>query len=56
MCHRKVYIAPFPPPVDIPIPGVEPVSPTLAGQFFTTEPPGKLHIDSTFLFKQKSKV
>ena len=27
--------------VDPPRPGIEPVSPTLAGRFFTTEPPGK---------------
>ena len=32
---------PFPPPGDLPIPGIEPVSPAspaLAGRFFTTEP------------------
>ena len=33
---------PFPPPGDLPHPGIEPMSPTLAGGFFTTEPPGKL--------------
>ena len=27
---------------DLPGSGIEPVSPTLAGGFFTTEPPGKL--------------
>ena len=35
---------PFPSPGDLPDPGTEPVSllsPTLAGGFFTTEPPGK---------------
>ena len=32
---------PFPPPGDLPNLGVEPVSPALAGEFFTTEPPGK---------------
>ena len=26
---------------DLPDPGIEPVSPALAGGFFTTEPPGK---------------
>ena len=34
---------PFPPPGDLPDPGVEPMSPmspVLAGRFFTTEPPG----------------
>ena len=28
-------------PGDLPNPGIEPVSPALAGGFFTTEPPGK---------------
>ena len=32
---------PFPPPGDLPDPGIEPESPALAGRFFTTEPPGK---------------
>ena len=32
---------PFPPPRDLPDPGIEPTSPALAGRFFTTEPPGK---------------
>ena len=32
---------PFPPPGDIPDPGIKPVSPALAGRFFTTEPPRK---------------
>ena len=38
---------PCPPPGDLPDPGIEfisPVSPALAGQFFTTVPPGKLSI------------
>ena len=30
----------FPSPGDLPDPGMEPVSPALAGRFFTTEPPG----------------
>ena len=29
----------FPPPGDLPNPGIEPISPTLTGRFFTTEPP-----------------
>ena len=33
---------PFPPPGDLPDPGIEPVSPILADGFFTTETPGKL--------------
>ena len=32
---------PCPPPEDLPDPGMEPASPTLAGRFFTTEPPSK---------------
>ena len=32
---------PFPPPGDLPNPGLEPMSAALAGGFFTTEPPGK---------------
>ena len=32
---------PFPPPGDLPNTGIKPVSPALAGRFFTTEPPGK---------------
>ena len=31
----------FPSPGDHSIPGIKPVSPALAGGFFTTEPPGK---------------
>ena len=32
---------PCPPPKDLPDPGIKTVSPTSAGGFFTTEPPGK---------------
>ena len=40
---RQEYCSglPFPPPGDLPDPGIEPASPALAGGFFTTEPPGK---------------
>jgi len=31
----------FPSPGDLPDPGNKPMSPALAGEFFTTEPPGK---------------
>ena len=31
---------PFPSPGDLPDPGIKPMSPALAGRFFTTEPPG----------------
>ena len=42
-CPRQEYWSglPFPPPVDLSHPGTQPVSPTLAVRFFTTEPPGK---------------
>ena len=42
---RKEYWSelPFPSPGNLPDPGIEPMSPALAGGFFTTEPPGKLH-------------
>ena len=33
---------PLPSPGNLPDPGMEPVSPALAGGLFTTEPPGKL--------------
>ena len=33
---------PFPSPGDLPNPWIKPMSPALAGRFFTTEPPGKL--------------
>ena len=32
---------PFPPPGDLPNPGIEPVPPALAGRYFTAEPSGK---------------
>jgi len=35
---------PFPPPGDLPNPGIKPMSPALAGGFFTTELLGKLSI------------
>ena len=33
---------PFPSPEDLSNPGIESMSPVLAGGFFTTEPPGKI--------------
>ena len=36
---------PFPPPGDLPDSGIEPISPALAGKFFTTEPPGKPKVE-----------
>ena len=32
---------PFPPPADLPNSGIKPMSPALAGRYFTTEPSGK---------------
>ena len=47
---------PFPPPGNLPYPGIKPVSPmspALVGGFFTTEPPGNPHLgralSATFL-------
>ena len=34
---------PFPPPGDLPDPGIKPLSPAPVGGFFTTEPPGNPH-------------
>ena len=38
---------PFPSPGHVPDPGIEPLSPVLAGRFFITEPPGKSNNDIT---------
>ena len=46
---------PFPTPGDLPDPGIKPVSlvlPTLAGGFFTTEPPGKCPLTLRVDFSQ----
>ena len=40
----------FPPPGDPSDLGIEPLSPTFVGGFFTTEPPGKPHLDHNPLF------
>ena len=42
---------PFPPPGDLPNPGIEPMSPALAGGFFTPELPGKPKNTSAGLLK-----
>ena len=39
----------FPSPGDLPNPGIELASPTLAGRFFTTERPGKPIPETTIL-------
>ena len=46
---------PFPPPGDLPDPGIEPVTPAVAGRFLTTEPPGTpCHWDSYWLILMNS--
>ena len=40
---------PFPSPGDLPNQGMEPVSPGLAGRFFTTQPPGKPITNSKYV-------
>ena len=40
---------PFPPPGDLPDPGIEPASSALAGGFFTPEPAGELPVEADSL-------
>ena len=40
--QARILEWPFPSPGDLLNPGIKPMSPALAGGFFTTEPPGKL--------------
>ena len=49
---RQEYwsVFPFPSPRSLPDPGTKPVSPALAGKFFTTEPPGKPLCPHSFAF------
>ena len=58
-CSRQEYWSglPFPPPGDLPYPGIEPTSPALAGEFFTTEPLEKpFNVMSPFKFKTLSTL
>ena len=41
--------SPFPSPGDLPDPGIQPMSPSLEGGFFTAEPPGKPKVLKTEL-------
>ena len=41
---------------DHPNPGTEPMSPALADEFFTTEPPGKPMYDSTHAISTQNKI
>ena len=54
---RQEYLSglSFPSPGDLPDPGIEPESPAFAGEFFTTEPPGKPKISTTCQFFKKIK-
>ena len=47
---------PFPPPGALPDPGVKPLSPALAGRFFTIEPPGKPKEDIQMARKTHEKM
>ena len=50
---------PFSSPGDLPRSGIEPMSPALAGRFFTHEPPGKVLVNygkMNLLLKNKIKV
>ena len=40
----------FPSLEDLPKPGIKPVSPALAGEFYTTESPGKCHVSCSVQF------
>ena len=50
---RQEYwsVLPLSSPGDLPKPGIEPMSPALAGGFFTTEPPGKPSFVDIFVIK-----
>ena len=47
---RQEYCSrlPFPPPRDLPDPGIKPASPALAGGFFTIEPAGRFTMPTFF--------
>ena len=47
---------PFPSPGDLPDPAIEPLSPALAGGFFTTEPRGKLFLEVCCVLSRFSRV
>ena len=42
---RRLEWLPFPSPGDLPDPGIKPMSPALAGRFFTSEPPAKPRVE-----------
>ena len=47
---------PFPPTGDLPHPGIELVSPALAGGFFTAEPPGNPQVSKADIYNKSSIV
>ena len=59
-CRQEHWTGlPFPPPRYLPNPRIQPmspVSPALAGGFFTTEPPGKSHADCTEVHKKMLNI
>ena len=51
LLHKLSLVGlPFPSPRDVPDPGIKPVSPALAGGFFTTEPQGKPHLYILYIY------
>jgi len=47
---------PFPSPGDLPDPGIKPISPALAGRFFTAEPLGKPIVVTTLMSLEMNKT
>ena len=55
---KQEYLSglPFPSPGDLPHPGIEPMSPALAGGFFITEQPGKPTLGGNFWESRDSQT
>ena len=55
--HRQEYwsVQPFPSPGNLPDPRIKPVSPALAGGFFTTEPTVKPKVEVTVPILEASR-
>ena len=47
---------PFPSPGDLPDRGIKPLSPALAGRFFTTKPSGKPVMEYCSVIKQNNEI
>ena len=56
--HRQEYWSglPFPPPGDLPDPGMEPISPALAGRFLTSKPPGKPQVGTRIIKQDRVRL